>query len=219
MGADNNSFKRQDEDRPSFDERKNDITQFTGAKQIKPKEENEYWKWIKKMFFSGRTPKEILLDVAENQIIPQAKDNFRNSLVSIIDSSIYKDHKTTAQTSSGLPTGNFVTNYVSYSDKNKKALEENKKKDTETIKSGFETPAFKMKRDAENFIASLHAYVTKYHTMSVLDLAWMQGKRIDYTWDRYIWDEDEILNIKAPTHINHPETPWAIILPKAHELE
>ena len=215
MAADNNSFKRQEEGRPSFEDRKKDLTQFSSAKQIKPKDDNAFWKWIKDMFFSGRTLKDILKDVAENQIIPQAKDNFRNSLVSIIDLKIYKDHKTT---SSSTPSSSFVTNYVKYSDTQKRALEENKKKEEETVKSGFEYPAFRTQREAESFIASMHGYVAKYPTMSVLDLAFMQGKSIDFTWDKYGWEREEILAITRPTHISNPDAPYMINVPKAHLL-
>lgn len=223
MASDNNSFKRQDDipeqKRPSFEERKKDLTQFSDVKQVKLKEQNVVWKWVKSMFFSGRTPKDILLDVMENQIAPQMRDNFRNSLVSIIDLSIYKDHSTTA--SSETP-GSFVTNYVSFSDqaaKQKQQLEENKKKEESVIKSGYETPAFATKRSAEQFLAEMHSYVNKYPTMTVFDLAWMQKKSVDFTWDKYGWEKAEILAVREPTHLSNPQLPWAIILPKAHLLE
>lgn len=222
MAVLNNSFARKDDDeskRPDFEERKKDLTQYSDVKQIKKKEENEVWKWIRNMFFSGRTLKEIVMDVAENQIAPQMKDNFRNSLVSMLDLTIYKDHD--PQRTANTP-GSFVTNYVKFSDpgsKQKQALIENQKKEQEVIKSGFEMPAFRDKVKADNFLRDMKAYAVKYHTMSVFDLAWMQGKQIDYTWDKYVWNEEEILAIKAPVHVGNPETPWAIILPKAHEME
>lgn len=212
-----NSFTQNDDKRPDFEERKKDIVQYSDAKQVKKKEENPVWKWVRDMFFSGRTAKEILLDVATNQIAPQVKDNFRNSLVSMLDLAIYKDHQST---SSNTP-GSFITNYVNFSDKQaaqKKNLEANQKKEQEVINSGYETPAFKAKNKADDFIRSMHAYVTKYQTMSVQDLAWMQGKTVDYTWDKYGWEKEEILAISGPTHVNNPDTPWAIMLPKAHVL-
>ena len=220
MAVPNNSFVRSDEngsERPSFEERKKDMQQFSDARQVKKKPENAIWKWVRDMFFSGRTMKDILIDVAENQIVPQMKDNMRNSLVSMIDLGFYKDH----QTGSSSTPGSFITNYVNFSDKQKqqkKALEENKQREKEIIDSGYETPAFKQKIQAENFLKSLHAYVSKYQTMSVQDLAWMQGKTIDYTWDKYGWDKEDILAVKAPTHINNPDTPWAVVLPKAKVL-
>lgn len=216
---DNNSFKRQDDNsRPDFEERKKAMTQFSDAKQVKKKDENTAVKWLRNVLFSGRTLKEILKDVAENQFIPQAKDNLRNILVSIIDLKLYKDSKPSSSTTNTI--GNFVTNYVSYSNKQaqQKSLEENKKKEAEVIQSGYETPAFREKRKAEDFIRSLHAYVTTYATLSVQDLAWMQGKTIDYTWDKYGWEADEIFAIKAPTHISNPDAPWIVDLPKAHVL-
>lgn len=214
--ADNNSFKQQEEKHPDFEERKKDMVQFSSAKQLKPKPENTLIKWLCNVLFSGRKPKDIIKEVAENQVIPQMKDNFRNSLVSVLDLAIYKDHKSVSNTVNTI--GNFVTNYVSYSDKTsqQKKLEDNKKKEEEILKSGFEIPAFYRKKDAEDFIASMHNYITKYKRMTVLDIAWMQGKTINYTWDAYEWDEEEILAIKAPTHINNPNTPWAVMLPKAH---
>lgn len=222
MAVMNNSFARKDDNddkRPDFEERKKDLTQYSDVKQIKKKEENAVWKWVRDMFFSGRTLKEIVMDVTENQIVPQVKDNFRNSLVTMLDLSIYKDHDT--RSTSSTP-GSFVTNYVKFSDsgsKQKAALEENKKKEQEVIKSGFEMPAFREKVKADNFLKDMKAYVMKYHTMSVFDLAWMQGKQIDYTWDKYVWNEEEILAIKAPVHVGDPQTPWAIMLPKAHEMD
>lgn len=51
--------------------------------------------------------------------------------------------------------------------------------------------------------------------MSVQDLAWMQGKRVDYTWDKYGWEASDILAIDGPKHINNPSAPWIIDLPKA----
>lgn len=218
MAAPNNSFVSQDENsRPDFEERKKDMQQFSDARQIKKKPENAIWTWVRSMFFSGRSIKDILKDVAENQVVPQMKDNFRNSLVSMIDLGIYKDH----QTGSSSTPGSFITNYVNFSDRKNiqsKTLEENKKKEQDVINSGYETPAFKNKAQAENFIRSIHAYVNKYQTMSVQDLAWMQGKTVDYTWDKYGWEKEEVLAVTGATHVNNPDAPWAVILPKAKVL-
>lgn len=213
MAGDNNSLARKDGKRPSFDERKKDITQFIGVKQAIRKE-NAWLTWIKGMFFSDRSFKDIAKDVAENQIAPQIKDLVRNSVVSALDMKMYKDHK-----SVGVPGGtpvSFVTNYVKYgtTDTSTK-VETVKKKDEDIVKSGFECPAFQTKRDAEQFLASMKDYVNKYGSMSVQDLAWMQGKRVDYTWDAYGWDVSEIMAISGPTHISNPSTPWVIQLPKA----
>lgn len=204
-------------EKPSFEERKKDLKQFD-AKQVKPKE-NAAWTWIRTMFFSGMSLKDILKKVAENQIIPQIKDNFRNSLVSIIDMKLYKDHQTS---SSSQPTSSFITNYVSYSDPKKETkalLESNQAKEKAVIESGYETPAFRDISQAKDFLRSMQEYVKKYQTISVYDLAWMQKKKIDFTWDSYEWNKEEILAIKEPTHINHPNTPWIVQLPKAHPRE
>ena len=212
-----NSFVSQENKRPDFEERKKDMVQYSEAKQLRKKDEHPVWKWIREMFFSGRTFKDIMLDVAENQIVPQMKDNFRNSLVTMIDLGIYKDHRSS---SSATPGASFITNYVNFSDKQQtqKRLEENKKNEEKVISSGYETPAFKSKTQADDFLRSIHAYVTKYITMSVQDLAWMQGKTVDYTWDKYGWEKEEVLAVNAPTHVNNPDAPWAVILPKAHVL-
>jgi hypothetical protein len=216
----NNMIERKQEKRPSVEERRKDLKQFNDVRQAKKKEPNAFWNWIAKMFFSGKTMKEICKEVAEDVLIPGIKDNVRNALVNTIDMKIYEDHNTSA-TTSGTP-GSFITNYVSSYDKKKQqkaALEANQKKEAEVIKSGFEYPAFRSKKQADDFLMSMHAYVQKYETMSVQDLAWMQGKSIDFTWDAYGWQREEILDIKAPKHINNPETPWVIMLPKAHEFD
>lgn len=219
MAADNNSFVRSDKkpSRPSIEERQKSMNQYIGVKQATRKE-NAWWTWFKDLFFSGRSLKEIAKEVATEQIAPQVKDNIRNGLVSMLDMGIYKDHKPTG-VSSGTPSS-FITNYVRYGDKQSAAekLEENKKKEEDIIKSGYECPAFQRKVDAERFLNDMKAYVMKFTTMSVLDLAYMQGKRIAYTWDKYGWDQSEILEIEGPVHINNPEAPWIIELPKAGVL-
>lgn len=219
MAEDNNSLTRANE-RPSAEERRKELKQFTGVKQVRKKEPSAFWAWLARMFFSGRSLKDICVEVAENQIVPGIKDNVRNSLVSMIDMGIYKDHKAGAP-ANGVP-GSFITNYVAYGDKKKQqnaALEATKQKEAETIKSGFENPAFANKKDADDFLMSMKAYVQKYETLSVQDLAWMQGKSIDFTWDKWGWWRDEILAIKAPVHINNPTAPWMIDMPKAHEFD
>lgn len=218
---DNNSFVRKPENKEQeFEERKKDLVQFDNVKQVRKKKDGQVVEWFRTMFLSGRTIKEILKDIAEHQLVPQIKDNFRNGIVSFIDLWIYKDHSTTIGSSS-TPSGSFVTNYVQFSNTNttqaqKEALEKNKQEEQKLISSGYETPAFRDYDKANKFLKSMHAYCSKYDTMSVLDLAWMQTKTIDFTWDKYGWNSEEILAIKEPTHINSQDTPWAVILPKAH---
>jgi hypothetical protein len=217
MANDGNSFVKgsgMPKKKPSFEERKKDITQFIGVKQVTHKE-NAWLSWMKTMFFSDKSLKDILKDVTENQVVPQVKDMVRNSLVSTLDMKMYKDHKITGS-SSGTPAS-FITNYVQYGTQQSTSskLAENQKKDEDIIKSGYECPAFVRKVDAEQFLASMKSYVTKYQTMSVQDLAWMQGKRVDYTWDKYGWEANDILAIDGPRHIANPSAPWIIELPKA----
>lgn len=219
MASDNNSFVRKDSNakKPSFDERKKDLVQFIGVKQFARKE-NAWITWAKKMFFSDRSLKDILQDVAENQVMPQVKDVMRNSLVSVLDMKIYKDHASPSS-SSGTPSS-FITNYVQYgkSPTTAEKREENQKKEEEIVKSGYECPAFLRKVDAERFLDSMKAYVTKYQSMSVQDLAWMQNKRVPYTWDKYGWEAEDILSIPGPVHVSNPDAPWTIQLPKARVL-
>lgn len=219
---DNNSFVRKPEDKQQeFEERKKDLVQFDNVKQVRKKKDGQVVEWFRTMFLSGRTIKEILKDIAEHQLVPQIKDNFRNGIVSFIDLWIYKDHSTTI--SSSTPSGSFVTNYVQFSNTNttqaqKEALEKNKQEEQKLISSGYETPAFRDYNEAKRFLQSMHEYCNKWDTMSVHSLAWMQKKVINYTWDRYGWPSEVILAIKEPTHINNPDAPWAIILPKAQVL-
>lgn len=219
MAEDNNSFIRTDKSNPvPFEERKKDLAQYENVKQVRKKDQNAVIKWICDMFFSGRTMKEIMLDVLENQLVPQAKDNIRNTLVSILDLKIYKNHTPTP--GSSTPGSSFITNYVKFSDaktSTSSQLEATKQEEKKLVESGYESPAFRNKRDAENFISSLHTYVSKYERLTVLDLAWMQRKVIDFTWDKYGWDKEEILSVKAPTHING-DNPWMVALPQAHVL-
>lgn len=230
MAADNNSLVRQDDipKKPSFEERKKDLKQYSGVHQVS-KKENAWLTWLKDMFFSGRTFKSILVDVAENQVAPQVKDLVRNSIVSVLDAKIYKDHKTGS--GAGTVPGSFITNYVSYgknstgansigptSSSTSAKLAANKQNEEDIIKSGFECPAFTTSKAANDFLNDMKAYVMKYATMSVLDLAYMQGKRVNYTWDKYGWEASAILAIQGPKHISNPAAPWIIELPKAELL-
>ena len=221
MGTDNNSLcKRED--------RKKDIPVFTGVYQVKKKEQEGWLRWLCRMFFSGRSLKEICKDVAEHEVIPAAQDGLRNTVVSMLDQAIYKDKA--PKTVTGSTPGSFITNYVAYGEKSstQKALEESKKNEEETMKSGFEIPAFPSRDMAQNFLMSMHAYVKKYGTMSVHDLALMRGKTVAYTWDKWGWTAEEILAIKEISRFRDPvvvkdekgnaiRLTHYIELPKAHE--
>ena len=97
------------------------------AGSVKKTEKSAFWKWFEEMFLSGRTWKDICLDILNNQLVPEIKDGVRNGLVSLIDMRFYKDSK---PASSGTPSnGSFITNYVAYGNKSgqtKAALEANK---------------------------------------------------------------------------------------------
>lgn len=219
-------------DRPSAEDRRKDLKQSVGVSTVKQKDEGAVLNWLRKMFFSGKSVKQILLDVAENNAVPWVKDGLYNMVTCLAAQLIYRDHKSVPTTGGTVSqNGSFVTNYVKYADKKKQesTLQENQKKDEEAIKAGFEYPAFKNDppgtkngqtalQKARTFLGEMHEYVRKYHTMSVEDLMWKCGKTVNYAWDKYGWNEEEILAIREPTHINNAETPYIIMLPKAHEM-
>ena len=180
------------------------------------------------MFLSDRKPKDILMDVIENQIVPGVKDNLRNSVVSSVDMFIYQGAKTISQSSS--------TNHVSYnsmyqkqqaqknrtySPQNSNAPTENAK---ETIANGFSNPTFRMRSNpdpgnigAEQFLEAMRN--REFPTFSVMDLYTMKGQQISWTWDVYGWTREEILNNTRIVHINNPDKPWMIELPPAHLID
>lgn len=206
--------------KPDIQERVKELKQFTGVMNGKKKKQNEFLTWICDMFFSGRTVKQVLKEAFKNQIAPQMKDNARNGLIAIMDLFLYKDN---AAISSQSVPGSFVTNYVQFSNQTQAntqtQLQQNQEKDRKDIESGYELPMFATKRIADDFLQSMKAYVMKYQTMSVWELAWMQSKNINYTWQKWGWDKEEILAINEATHTNNQQRPWGIILPKAHTLE
>ena len=187
--------------------------------------------WVTSMFFSGRSLREIGKDVLKNEVVPNVQDGVYNSLTSMLRMAVYRDAKPGAVNTAA--PGSFITNYVSYGDRNKQkaaALEATKQKEAETVKSGYELPAFPSREMAEQFLMSMKAYVQKYPTISVHDLAWMQQKDIDYTWEKWGWDADEIMAIKTPVRFPQPvyiddgkggkfKLTHYIDMPKAHEIE
>ena len=229
MAGDNNNLVPQKEPREAEDRRK-DLQQFSGVVQVKKKEKDGFVIWLCNLLFSGRTPKEILKDVFVHDVAPSIQDGIYNSGVSLLGKAIYKENQKPGTTS--VTPGSFITNYVNYADRNKQraaALEATKKKEEETVSSGFENPAFTSEQEARNFLAGMHGYAQKYDTMSVHDLAWMQKKTIDYTWEKYGWDKEEILAIRDPNrfippmtvedeHGNRIKLTHYIDMPKAHVL-
>ena len=72
---------------------------------------------------------------------------------------------------------------------------------------------------AEDFLNMMKSY--DYPTLSVHTMYMMQGKHIDYTWDAYGWNRDEILAL-GPDNIRptgNAEWPWMIVLPEAHIIQ
>lgn len=194
-------------------EQQKDIRQYDNVGQIRRKK--SFGKWLLGMFFGGMTVKQIAMNLLENDIVPGIKDNARNSMVRAIDMALYEGGKSPT---ASKPTSN-TTNYVSYYSKTaeqKKALEEAKRKEQDVINEGFSNPAFKDRATADRFLNDLKAYVQKYEFISVHTLYQMRKMKIDYTWDKYIWEVEEIMSIKGPTHINNPDWPWMIDLPQPH---
>ena len=229
MGDDNNSLRRKD-GKPTAEERRKDLQVFTGVKQIRKKEQSPIWRWITSVLLSGRKPKDILMEVLDKEIVPNLQDGVYNSATSALRMAIYKDGKPGNVTQTA--PGSFITNYVSFADKNKQkqaSAEAAKQQEAETLNSGYETPAFPNRDMAENFLRSMKAYASKYDDMSVHDLAWMQNKSIDFTWEKYGWRSDEILAIKDISRFPQPmivddgngnkiKLSYYINLPKAHEI-
>lgn len=212
MPTNNNSIKNRD--------KKPDVKQFDGVTNLKKVEQKSILRWIGNMFFSGKSVKDVCKEVVEQQIVPGMRDNFRNSIVSSLDMLIYKDNQIRPSTPSS-PTTSFVTDYVRFSNPTRKstALQQEEKKNEDTIKQGFGYPAFATKQIALTFLNEMKMYVQKYDQISVHTLAYMQKKDIDYVWDAWGWEKQEIMAINEPTHVsNNPQFPWVIILPKAHEL-
>ena len=207
-----------------------ELKQFSGVASVKRKPVNSFFGWISRMFFSGKTWKEIVKDVIEQQVVPEIKQGARDALVSIIDMKFDKDYtpgpSTTVKT---VNNGSFVTQYLDYSaesTKNIKAeLEANQKKDEEIRKSGYELPAFTTRDEANAFLASMHAEAGRFGDLSVHDIAMKQGKSIDWTWEAYGWTKEQILAIKGPTRLSKPMVingvryNYVIDLPTARVLE
>ena len=84
------------------------------------------------------------------------------------------------------------------------------------VENGYELPSFDSKSIGVKFLNDMKTYATKYDMFSVFELYGMRKKKIDYTWDKYGWNKEEILAIDEPKHVNGE---WVIFLPKAHVLE
>ena len=192
---------------------------------VKRKESGALWKWFKRMFLSDRKPKDILLEVVEQRIVPGIKDNMRNSAMATIDSFIYPGTSAApVSTSNGINYNRIGSGQVARQSYNQPAQSETK---ADEINKGFSNPCFKHRRmitlpdgrkeqGAEEFLSMMKSY--DYPTLSVHTMYMMQGKHIDFTWDAYGWNYDEIQNLNygsiRPT--GNPEWPFMIVLPEAH---
>ena len=167
------------------------------------------------MFLSDRKPKDIFKEVIEYRIVPGIKDNFRNSAMATLDSFIYPG------STPGSPSSpNNGVNYNKIFSGNTQPARTTPKQDTkqEEINKGFGNPCFKTQNEAYEFLAMMKGY--DYPTLSVHTMYMMQRKHIDYTWDAYGWNREEIAALGAGCikHISDPNWPWMIDLPEAHVI-
>lgn len=196
---------------------KPDIPVFEGETRQAKRKTGGFWKWMKRMFLSDRTPKEIALEVVEQRIVPGLQDNFRNSAMAMLDGFIYKG--------GSIPGNAGVTNGVNYNRiysgqqrpvASAQPTPSDPKRDE--INKGFGNPCFKTQQAAHEFLAMMKNY--DYPTLSVHTLYMMQNKHIDYTWDAYGWNREEILALSQANvkHISDPDWPWMLALPEAHVI-
>jgi len=197
---------------------KPEIVPFDGEVGGAKRKKSRFWAWIRKMFLSDRKPSEIAMDVLENNIVPGIKDNFRNGLVSSLDMFIYNSSKPSNQSS---PNNGLVYNNIYKVQQNSKPQQQPATNNNGMdLSNGFVNPCFKTRIEAERFLNNkLKAY--DYPTLSVHTMYMMMSKHIDYTWDAYGWNREEIASWDASkiiTHINSSEWPWMIDLPQAHVI-
>ena len=171
------------------------------------------------MFLSDRKPKDILKEIVEYRIVPGIKDNFRNSAMATLDSFIYPGSGP-AGPSTSQNNVNYNRMFNTGTSQPARSVGQQPAQDpkTDEINKGFQNPCFHTQMDAQTFLAMMKGY--DYPTLSVHTLYMMQKKHIDYTWDAYGWNRDEILALGAssikPTH--DPTWPFMIDLPEAHVI-
>ena len=197
---------------------KPEITPFDGEVAGVKRKSGKFWPWMRKMFLSDRKPSEIAMDVLENNIVPGIKDNFRNSIVTGLDSFIYQSAKPSGSSSSNNSIS-YNNIFRSPTNVQKQPPKENNNNGID-MSNGFSNPCFKTKVEAERFLNDkMKAY--NYPTLSVHTLYMMRSQHIDYTWDAYGWTKEEIASWdpnKIIVHINNSEWPWMIDLPQAHVI-
>ena len=191
-----------------------ELAVFEGVGAVTKKEKTGFAKWFSEMFWSGRTWKEVWIDQRDNHIVPEGKDILFNAVVGIISSLIYREPTAGGGGySSGSFIGNVMTRYVDYNkmstsgtknQKTQEALAANKEKDKEIMKTGYELPTFPNYQSAKAFLDSMKAEAIKYEEISVYDMSWKRGKTIDWGWEEWGWNKDEILSIKEPSRFRQP---------------
>ena len=180
------------------------------------------------MFLSDQKPKDIVMNVLENQIVPGIKDNFRNSLISSVDMFMYQNSKPVTTQNNNVAYGKiFNSSTQTVSNVTKTSTQKSPTNpDQPDLNNGFTNPCFRDLNDrvtpegvlvqgARTFLQMMKDY--DFPTLSVHTLYMMRKKRIDYTWDAYGWTKEEIANVQI-VHINNPEYPWMIDLPPAHVI-
>ena len=195
--------------------KKPDIPVFQGETRQAKRKGGGFWKWFKKMFLSDRTPKEIAMEVVEQRIVPGLQDNFRNSAMAMLDGFIYKGGSAPVSGASNQVSYNRIYGGQTRTAPSQNTVSDPKK---EEINKGFGNPCFRTQQAAHEFLATMKAY--DYPTLSVHTLYMMQSKHIDYTWDAYGWNREEILSLgpNCVKHISDPDWPWMIQLPEAHVI-
>lgn len=181
---------------------------------VKRKQEGAIWKWIKRNFLSDRKPKDIIMEVIEQRIVPGIKDNVRNSTVATIDSFVY------GGSSAPVSVQNNVSYNKIYSGQTAAPAQQPRQDTTkqDEINKGFSNPCFQTQHDALTFLSIMKGY--DYPTLSVHTLYMMQKKHIDYTWDAYGWNREEIaaLGTGCIRTTGNTQWPWMIVLPEAHMI-
>lgn len=197
---------------------KPEVVPFDGEVAGAKRKKSGFWAWMKKMFLSDRKPSEIIMDVLENNVVPGIKDNFRNSLVTGLDGFIYQNSAPTNGRSQGTNGVNYNNIYRTNAAPQKPAEAQNN--NGIDLSNGFVNPCFKTRIEAERFLnGKMKSY--DYPTLSVHTMYMMMSRHIDYTWDKYGWNREEIATWDASkiiTHINSSEFPWMINLPQAHVI-
>lgn len=195
---------------------------------VKRRNSHPFWRWFRRMFLSDRKPKDILIEIVEQRIVPGIKDNVRNSAMATIDSFIYPGTSAApVSTQNGITSYNKIFNNQSTKSNYQQPAQQQTKQDE--LNKGFSNPCFKHRNTrsfpdghkeggAEEFLALMKGY--DYPTLSVHTMYMMQGKHIDYTWDAYGWNQSEIQAL-GPGNIRqtgNAEWPWMIVLPEAHVI-